>query len=133
MSRNSANGSTREWRKLRAAKLKADPFCQWPMTIELAYPVAGELNRVSGVCSAFAVEVDHIIPLKDGGERFAMSNLRSLCADHHKMRHGKRPKPTVDPKTGLPTDNHWWAADVRIDRSPLPYWRNHQETQDGDE
>jgi 5-methylcytosine-specific restriction endonuclease McrA len=27
--------------------------------------------------------VDHIIPLKDGGEPFSFSNLQSLCHMHH--------------------------------------------------
>ena len=31
-----------------------------------------------------AVVVDHVVPLKDGGERFDWANLAALCvADHH--------------------------------------------------
>jgi 5-methylcytosine-specific restriction endonuclease McrA len=28
-------------------------------------------------------EVDHIVPLRDGGQRLEWSNLQSLCLDHH--------------------------------------------------
>jgi 5-methylcytosine-specific restriction endonuclease McrA len=92
MSKQSANGSTRRWRYTRALKLRANPECEWPEP-----------------CGREAVEVDHIKQLKDGGDRFALGNLRSLCAVHHKRRHGKQPKPVIDPKTGLPIANHWWS------------------------
>jgi 5-methylcytosine-specific restriction enzyme A len=92
MSSNSANGSTGRWRRLRARKLGDSPTCEWPG------------------CRARATEVDHVDPLKDGGARFVWSNLRSLCHDHHVARHGKRPRPTIDPATGIPTSNHWWAG-----------------------
>lgn len=86
MSNNSANGSTRAWRRLRAEKLLCDPICEYPQ------------------CRKAAVQVDHIRDLKDGGDRWAWYNLRALCADHHKLRHGKRPKPRINPETGMPIE-----------------------------
>ena len=77
MSSGSANGSTRRWRNLRAAKLRAAPACE--------------------LCgNADAVEVDHIEPLSEGGDRWAWGNLRSVCDDCHKIRHGKRPRTRYD-------------------------------------
>ncbi|WP_460406572.1 HNH endonuclease signature motif containing protein [Actinophytocola sediminis] len=60
-----AGGSTRRWRRLRAAKLTADPLCQWPECVRLAD------------------EVDHIVPLSEDGDRWSWSNLQSLCTPHH--------------------------------------------------
>lgn len=69
-----AGGSTRRWRRLRAAKLATDPLCQWPDCVQLAD------------------EVDHITPLHlfpEGPQREAArydwANLRSLCVPHHRV------------------------------------------------
>lgn len=58
-------GSTRRWRRLRAAKLAANPLCQWPG------------------CPKLADEVDHIRALALGGARYDWDNLQSLCHPHH--------------------------------------------------
>jgi hypothetical protein len=55
----------RRWRRLRTAKLAADPICQHPD------------------CRRPATEVDHITPLAAGGPEFDWSNLSALCASHH--------------------------------------------------
>jgi 5-methylcytosine-specific restriction protein A len=62
------SGSTRRWRVLRAAKLAVNALCQQPG------------------CWHLAEEVDHIVPLSRGGERWAWSNLQSLCAPHHRQK-----------------------------------------------
>lgn len=59
------SGSTRRWRKVRADKLAADPVCQRPG------------------CHRLAVEVDHIIRVSRGGDRYDPANLQSLCLEHH--------------------------------------------------
>ncbi|WP_280301958.1 HNH endonuclease signature motif containing protein [Nocardia neocaledoniensis] len=66
-SRNSytGSGSTRRWRRVRAAKLAADPVCERPG------------------CRRLAVEVDHIIRVSRGGDRYDPANLQSLCHEHH--------------------------------------------------
>lgn len=61
-------GSTRRWRAFRAAKLLANPECQWP------------------ACVRLADEVDHIRPLALGGERYAWHNVQSLCQRHHILK-----------------------------------------------
>ncbi|WP_370450302.1 HNH endonuclease [Nocardia otitidiscaviarum] len=63
-----AGGSTRRWRTLREAKLATDPICERPG------------------CAALAVEVDHIIPLAAGGERYEWDNLQSLCHPCHEVK-----------------------------------------------
>lgn len=61
-------GSTRRWRTLRASKLHANPICE-----------------ESG-CKRLATEVDHIVRVGAGGQRYAWSNLQSLCTPHHKAK-----------------------------------------------
>lgn len=57
------NGSTRDWRRLRAQILALDGYrCK--------------------KCGDPAVEVDHIRPVADGGTDYP-SNLRSLCHNCH--------------------------------------------------
>ena len=58
-------GSTARWRKLRAAKLRASPICETPG------------------CRLLATEVDHVVPLSIGGDRWDFANLASLCHGHH--------------------------------------------------
>jgi 5-methylcytosine-specific restriction enzyme A len=84
--------STRRGRKLRQAKLNADPLCE---------PCQRE-DRVSS-----ASQVHHIKPLNEGGDPWLWSNFESDCDDHHKQRHGGKPKVDVDPATGLPLGDHW--------------------------
>lgn len=59
------SGNDRRWQKTRAAKLRANPYCQHPG------------------CHRIAAEVDHIVPLAEGGDRYDWANLQSLCDPHH--------------------------------------------------
>jgi 5-methylcytosine-specific restriction endonuclease McrA len=61
-------GSTRRWRRLRAAQLVREPICQ----------VLG--------CDRPAVEVDHLVARVDGGTDDP-DNLVSLCREDHHLRH----------------------------------------------
>ena len=36
--------------------------------------------------NALSVEVDHVVPLADGGDPFKRSNLAGICADCHRMK-----------------------------------------------
>ncbi len=56
------------WRRVRAAYLRAQPFC--------------EACEREGRTTA-AQLVDHIVPLRSGGARLDPSNLQSLCRAHH--------------------------------------------------
>lgn len=58
----------RRWRQLRAMKLRANWQCEHEG------------------CPRLADEVDHIVPLAEGGPEFEWNNLAALCADHHRMK-----------------------------------------------
>jgi len=64
-------GSTRAWRRLRAAVLQRDG---WRCI----------------VCGAMASQVDHVVPRELGG-RDERGNLRSICDRCHDERHGRGP------------------------------------------
>lgn len=55
-------GYDQKWRRIRAMFLKKHPSCV--------------------VCGAPATEVDHVLPLAEGGTN-EWSNLRSMCKSHH--------------------------------------------------
>lgn len=56
--------STKKWRVTRRRKLRDSPTCE-DCGLELA------------------TEVDHAVPIEEGGAPYALSNLRSLCARCH--------------------------------------------------
>ncbi|KUH83492.1 MULTISPECIES: HNH endonuclease signature motif containing protein [unclassified Mycobacterium] len=37
-------------------------------------------------CGRVMHQVDHIVPLAEGGDRYDWSNYQSLCIDHHKQK-----------------------------------------------
>lgn len=53
----------------RRKKILADPFCEYDG------------------CERLAEHVHHMKPIEDGGDRYAMDNLQSLCAAHHSAVH----------------------------------------------
>lgn len=55
--------SSSRWRKLRAAVLRDEPLCR--------------------TCGALATEVDHIVPVAEGGEELQRDNLQPLCHPCH--------------------------------------------------
>jgi 5-methylcytosine-specific restriction protein A len=65
--------SRRPWRRIRAAQLRREPFCV------LCY----EQGRLIE-----AAEVDHVVPLSQGGRVDDPANLQSLCHDCHVEKHG---------------------------------------------
>lgn len=72
---------TPEWLHARKQHLNQHPFCAECLK-------AGKRTR--------ATMVDHIVPIKQGGERFAPSNLQSLCWSCHSRKsaqEGSRWKP----------------------------------------
>ncbi|MCV7100069.1 HNH endonuclease signature motif containing protein [Mycobacterium palustre] len=58
--------------ELRRDKLTADPVCEW--------------TSPNGRCRRPADQVDHIVPLAEGGARYDWDNLQSLCTPHHKQK-----------------------------------------------
>ena len=64
-------GYDETWRRLRARKLAADPFCQC------------DACKASGVLELASV-VDHIVPIAERPDlRLVWSNLRSMKKEHH--------------------------------------------------
>lgn len=63
--------SSRKWRRFRIRILRRDGWrCKW-----------------AEGCSAWANEVDHIVPLTDwNGSPFDERNVQSLCKRHHSMK-----------------------------------------------
>lgn len=66
--------STQRWRRLSKKKRAVNPFCE-----------DCELDGVMNPCDI----VDHVVEIKDGGEPFLWSNLRSLCHAHHNAKTAK--------------------------------------------
>jgi 5-methylcytosine-specific restriction endonuclease McrA len=59
------------WKKLRAAQLRIEPLCRKCREI-------GKLVE--------ATVVDHVIPVTAGGAELELSNLQSLCVEHHNAK-----------------------------------------------
>ena len=59
------------WRVVRAAFLRAHPLCR---------------ECASCGLKVAARVVDHVLPLKDGGERFDWINLQALCVSCHNRK-----------------------------------------------
>lgn len=79
------------WVRVRVAVLERDDYrCQ----------IAGPR------CKGKASEVDHIIPLSEGGSRLDPRNLRSVCRPCHKAR-GSRQIIVVEPGTGPVPSRDW--------------------------
>lgn len=55
------------WRRLRLAKLRANPWCVIPG------------------CNEVATQLDHIVPVADGGQD-TWENTQGLCGRHHGIK-----------------------------------------------
>lgn len=63
--------STRRWRKRRQDHLAAHPLCV--------------MCEAAGVVRA-AAEVDHVVPIEQGGDIWSGDNLQALCKPHHSAK-----------------------------------------------
>lgn len=96
--------NTRQWGRLRLAKLARDPLCVL------------RHDR----CCGMASQVDHVVPVRDGGHPWDWANLQSVCQSCHSQKtyhvdhHGQDvPVRGVDAKTGRPLDpRHWWNEKI---------------------
>jgi len=68
-----SGGSTRRWRKARDEQFDREPMCA-------DCRATGRVTK--------ATHVHHPHELSKGGDRFDPANMASLCAAHHKARHG---------------------------------------------
>jgi 5-methylcytosine-specific restriction endonuclease McrA len=63
-------------------------------------------NRCRGCGSSKALAVHHVVSLADGGEKYALDNLITLCKECHAERHrGDRGSTGNDP--ALPAASNW--------------------------
>lgn len=65
--------NSRAWRELRKWHYERHPLCQWCL----------EEGRVNDKDKTI---IDHIVEIKDGGERLDPSNLMTLCLPHHNQK-----------------------------------------------
>ena len=65
---------TPEWRKARKLQLARQPLCEECLK-------AGKFVK--------ATMVDHIVPIKQGGDKFNQDNLQSLCWSCHSRKSAK--------------------------------------------
>ncbi len=70
--------ASKEWRELRALKLKQDPLC--------------------ARCGKAATVADHIIEVKDGGCKLCIDNLQSLCNGCHTVKSAEERKKRAEKK-----------------------------------
>ncbi len=78
MSQHHERLSARPWRRVRAQVLdRAGGLCE---------------IRTPSVCTGFATEVDHIVPLSRGGHPLDVENLRAACKACNLDRNAKSPK-----------------------------------------
>ena len=65
--------SSARWQRVRMIKLTQQSTCEDPFKHHPDRPI-------------LAKQVDHIVPLQDGGAAFAMENLQSLCTHCHAIK-----------------------------------------------
>lgn len=66
-----ARGYDGQWRKIRIAHLRTNPVCVVPG------------------CGRAAYDVDHIVPIRQGGARLDRNNLQSFCHACHSKKTAK--------------------------------------------
>ncbi len=101
---SSDRGYDHQWQKVRARKVKKDPFCERCLKKipKLYVPISVKTNGNYGV-------VHHIKPIETHPHlRLVMENLESLCFDCHEREHGRMKFYGCD-VNGFPTNpNHPW-------------------------
>ena len=88
--------NTARWQRLRLAKLRDCPLCEYCPP-----------NRRRP-----ATEVDHFRAISDGGDPFDWNNLRSVCHECHSQKTARGERLHGCDETGWPRDpfNHWNTA-----------------------
>lgn len=69
--RNRQLYNSAKWQNTRRVQLHLHPMCA---------------HCDSEGRDTIATDVDHIVPLEDGGDRWSFDNLQSLCHAHHSMK-----------------------------------------------
>lgn len=87
--------NTARWQRIRAAKLRACPLCEYCLP-----------DRRKA-----ATDVDHFKAIEDGGAPYDMANLRSACASCHSSKTAHGEKIHGCDSFGFPRDQrHEWYA-----------------------
>lgn len=85
--------SSARWQRLRLAKLRKDPLCEY-------CPPARQRP---------ATQVDHKRGIADGGDPWAWDNLASACQSCHSQKTARNEALHGCDESGLPRDpNHEW-------------------------
>jgi 5-methylcytosine-specific restriction enzyme A len=82
---------TTRWQRIRKYQLSIEPLCR--------------------VCSRPGREVDHIVPISAGGDKWDNGNLQTLCTRCHSQKTGIEQAGgtwQVTGADGYPGGNHWW-------------------------
>lgn len=112
MSALGSGGSSRRWRRIRAAVLERDALaCQHPGHLEarpgswaaLHAPATWPRTHAGRalVCGAYADHADHVTPRKLGGSD-ALDNLRAACPAHNLAKGAKLDDTTTTTTTPTP-------------------------------
>ena len=64
---------TKTWQMRRKQAIERDPFCAWTF-------------RDGSRCQRLGEELDHVVPLDQGGKEYDADNLQLLCAEHHRLK-----------------------------------------------
>lgn len=95
MGKHKAIYNSKRWQRLRAQKLRDEPFCEY-------CPASRRLP---------ASEVDHYIAISNGGDPYDYDNLRSVCHSCHSKKTASGERVKGCDKNGLPLDpTHPWVA-----------------------
>lgn len=88
----------RPWRRLRDAVLAREPLCR-------TCQAQGRIRE--------ATQVDHIIPLAQGGTN-AVSNLAPICADCHKFKTANESAQAQGKRTKVAIGEGGWPVSARV-------------------
>ena len=95
MSRHKHIYNTSQWQRLRAAKLRMDPLCEY---------CPPERRCI-------ATEVDHYRAISDGCDPYDMNNLRSACSRCHSSKTANGERLIGCDVNGIPIDPaHLWRV-----------------------
>lgn len=95
MGRNKSLYNSGRWQKLRAAKLRVCPLCEY----------CPPDRRMP------ATQVDHRVAIADGGDPWAWENLASVCQRCHSQKTARGERLHGCGADGMPRDaGHWWNS-----------------------
>jgi 5-methylcytosine-specific restriction endonuclease McrA len=123
-SRHARNGKCRECERdherNRSASRRARSSMAWQKARAAARRRGGQ--RCTICASSEDLEVHHIAPLSEGGDRFALTNLTTLCADCHRATGKGAPANTARQPVTPPPNNP--RKKRRSRKNPFRKWKS---------